>query len=268
MMDLPEEMIMHILEFVNDKIYISMTTKLFEKMCEKVYKNSKNLNMNDPYDINKFYCKTNIVNHNTDIKYMSNHKCLNCMFYKLFVAKNGKIIDIYFDDRHRQNMCESDTDDEELYEHYENNIRIKQKFVYALLHQYCVTNNISNLKYLGILISKVQEVYSFQGTMNEDLITISFINKSQDILMILMTCDSIKKQWPKSLCARHGSKESITPIMDELKFILDNHMMSPYEIYKLFKNDKMLIIYDSVYQYLEKYIDPITFNYLKINNQI
>lgn len=271
MMDLPEEMIMHILEFSNDKMCISMTSKIFWKRCKKVYDGSDNLNMNDPYDVNKFYCKKNILMRQTDIKYMFNHKCLNCIFHKFFVGIDGNIIDIYKSDKRILDFWDSDTDEEDNYEVHKKNMTINANFVYALLHQYCITNNISNLEYLGTLIKYLHPSYiSNYNRVEEleDLITISFMRKSYDILMILMTDYSIRAQWPKSLCHRYGSKELISPIIDEIKFMHENYIFTPLDIYKLFKSDRGLIIDDLIYQHLEKYINPATFNYLKINKKL
>jgi hypothetical protein len=71
---LPYELINHILYFVPDKIYTSMTCKLFLKMIHKMYESKQITNHNDPYVLSK-YCNS-----------------MYCQFYDIAVNQIAKIV--------------------------------------------------------------------------------------------------------------------------------------------------------------------------------
>jgi hypothetical protein len=83
---LPYEMITHIVNFVKDKIGLSMTCKLFDKLVLDIYKSGKLSNVNDSY-----YLKHLSNYQNIDEIY--NHNCLNLVMYRL---SNLQYSNLYF----------------------------------------------------------------------------------------------------------------------------------------------------------------------------
>jgi hypothetical protein len=78
---LPDETIMHILEFVPDKIYASMVCKRWGKLLNDMYKNNKNQILGDVYYLQKYYYEYGYECCTNHIPSIKNHQCLNFLCY-------------------------------------------------------------------------------------------------------------------------------------------------------------------------------------------
>lgn len=258
MHQLPYEMIMHIIGFVPDKVNVSMTCKLFCKLCNDLYDICDTIKFNDPYDINKFYNRKNILMNREDLKNIDNHNSLNCMFYKLYF-KNGKYNRNMYDDDELLNDKLQNTED------YMEQIAIRAKFVYRLLYSCCNTNNILKPIYINKLTNDIHPHYYKpvnMGDEKENLLNVAFKNKSYDIAMFLLLDTKIKGYWSNSLITRYKNETNINIIINEINMIVDHHVMTLLDIYEnIYSIAKdMLLLYDDLLKYLQNSIKPTIFN--------
>jgi hypothetical protein len=78
----PQEITTQITLLVENKINISMTSKLFRNFLQQMYDDKKLINYNDPYFVSKYYSVNSILNITKYIPTITNHKILNYVYDK------------------------------------------------------------------------------------------------------------------------------------------------------------------------------------------
>jgi hypothetical protein len=117
LLSLPDEIVTHILSFLPDKIYASMTCKLFEKLLMQMFNNKMINDYNDPYYLNKYYTNQNILIINRFLHLITNHNSLNCIYFKLYDTKNEEEYEEENDeDEHNDEDEDNKNNDEEYQE--------------------------------------------------------------------------------------------------------------------------------------------------------
>jgi hypothetical protein len=169
---LADELVAKIMTYEPNKIKISMVCKLWHQILVK--------NINSLCYLQEHYNCDNISQLSSHIKFIVNHNCLNFIFEKISNI-NPTVISW--------------------------NI-INKKTLYKLLEQYCVTNNISNPKYLCTLLKYVKNDFGRTGLVllfgkyNKgmlDILHLTRVNKSYDILAFLLLDSNIKDEYCSTL---------------------------------------------------------------------
>jgi hypothetical protein len=192
-MYLPPEIWTNIIDFMIDKTCISMTCKLFKKLCAKVYEDSEIMYYSDSYDVNVFYNKKIIMKFIGDLKNIESYNSLNCIFHKIFFKNeqcNEKIFDLndWYDDPDKQN-------DYKIL-HTKNIIKILN----ILLLQYIKTHNAQNIENLKMIIQTIELYSMYIYDMDIiDLLNEVFTQDNKEIIIILMEYKFIRKFCVKKL---------------------------------------------------------------------
>jgi hypothetical protein len=179
---LPIEMLITILEFVPDKMYISMTNKLFRKLCEDIYDKSIMVNNEDAYDVSKYYNGDNIYNVLDLIDVIDNCNCLNWWASKILIAVTGKESDI---------------------------LSVTSELVF----RYIRLNKVNI--YFGRLLKKLN-VQPWAMDYYTEVIDTAFECKAYDAAKILLSHKNIKQCWGQSVFNRYGDSKNTMDEIDQI----------------------------------------------------
>lgn len=254
-MYLPNEIWTHIIGFITDTTYTSMTCKLFKNLCLKVYEDSEILYLKNSHDINLFLTKKKIMERINILCQIQTHNCLNCIFHKIFV-KDGECDMDDFDDWY-DNITEKDKID-----HKFNKTRI----IYYLLFQYVKTNNISNHEHLKAM-TRMLKLYDKYIPDDEivDLISEAFVQNNPEMISILMKYKYIKKLWFLSYEERYQEEGENNyyveygcrqDMINEIEFVVDRGIFTYLKIYMTFKIYKSTFyMHKEILKYLKSKIN-------------
>lgn len=252
-MYLPNEIWTHIIGFITDTTYTSMTSHLFKNLCLKVYEDDKNLYLKNSYNINLFLTKKKIMKIINILCQIRTHNSLNCIFHKIFV-KDGECDIDDFDDWY-DNLTEKDK-----MNHKFNKARI----IYFLLFQHVKTNNISNPEHLKVMI-KMLELYNIPDDEIVNLISEAFVQNNQEMISILMEYKYIKKLWFLSYEERYQEEGENNyyveygcrqDMINEIEFVVDGGFFTYLKIYVTFKiNKSTFYMHKEILKYLKSKIN-------------
>lgn len=183
---IPYEIVNHILYFVPDKIYASMTCKLFQKMLHNMYETKQITNYNDPYVLSK-HCKGIEV---CDVG-------INCLSKIL----NHKSLD-YF-----------------VYRYDKNNIFFSENLLLHFTIQHCISGHISTPNNILKLVGKLDKHdYVFLSYFID-------IYKAYESLPIIMTVPGMKESWILCMCSLHNPNISIDDVVAKFDVIIEMGIM-------------------------------------------
>lgn len=206
--DIPNEVWTHIMSFVEDKTYLSMTCKKFVDITNRM--DESVINLNNPY-----YLKKNFTKKYRDvflcISRITNHKSLNFMAYT---------IDKY---------------------------NMDKMYMYLILNQNCVTNNISKSEYTYKFIKTLLHAHDSKNIFKMCLTNI-FANQSYDILMIFLNYSDIKAQCPRifleyyyygpltSTFLGHYYGEKIDIVIRDIEYLVSINAMTYGELFNAYNS--------------------------------
>jgi hypothetical protein len=229
LLDLPHDIIPLILYHIPDKTPASMTCKLFRKMLLDMLDKKQLSDINDSYYISHL----GITTFHFLIEHIHNPNCLNAIIYK------------FINDRVGYRMPK-----------------------YKLLKQNCKLNNISKPKYINFLVNEIERINYYGDKNIVDILDVAFINKSFDILMMIMISNKIKAHWANSIYKRYKNETQIDIIIEEINMLIKNNIMSYAEMYNdMYLMDKnKIFLYDDVMKYLEQFLNPNTIAFIRYKN--
>jgi hypothetical protein len=237
MISIPCEIIIHIFNYIPDKINTSITCKLWRNTLNNLQLSDHN----DPYFLKTHYNRKKLIGIKKHMRSITNSNCLNYIFYTLFGA-------MYF--TNRKSIYIPD--------------RITKKLTVPLLLQYCVINKI-NYCHIKVLMDEMFS-YPFSSYNDkhviEELINTTLNYKSYDILVILALDRTLKSQLFVHII-EHFKYESIDNIFNELDMLINNHIVSPVDFY--ISVNSLPADFSHKYEiksFLKKYINSHIVNYI------
>jgi hypothetical protein len=209
MIYLPDEMMMHIFGFVEDKTELSMTCKLFDKLLLDMYKTGNLSNDNDSYYL-KHYTKSNHVKYyNFPLSKIHNKNCLNfVMHYSL-----DKEYSIYF--------------------------------VSELLRQICKTKNNCRHDYIALLSCKIT---SFMCKSIMELFKDAINNKSFYLLKIVVSNSlNVKNGFARCFIEMFENRINmdVDNIITTMRIIVSHDIITYKELFDQFYKVKEMILGNS-----------------------
>lgn len=188
---LPNEMIVHILYFVHDRVYTSMACSKFNQILLKMIETNQITNYNDPYVLSK-KCKNIPHYFGDDLKqnlpHIMNHKSLDYICFKC----NGNYYGYSWD-----------------------------VGIFMLLKQCCVTDYAYHEQNI-INMFKCSKNLMYEPLWNyRELLNIAFNHKSWKIISTLMKIKSVRQEWRNSFCERYQTENNIDIIIDEINCLVE-----------------------------------------------
>lgn len=248
MLQLPNEMIMHIFEYVPDKMNIDSTCKRFKPLLIDLLK-SNDKNYNDPYCLRHYFNKDNIVEAFDDdsdteqseeeyvlalnITEISNHHCLNyilkilCDHFKIII---GPTRDILKD-------------------------RIGSKIMMPLIYQNCAVDNVSKPSYFKELMYQVSYLPIHRFACH------ALKYQSYCVLKMMLT------RYPDlnwiNVVFNTYNDISMHMVIKEINFVIQYKLQSYAQLYKDVYNLLYVSIKYDLLNYLEQFLDKDIINYLQ-----
>lgn len=213
---LPHEIISIILSHIPDKTQASITCKLFQKLLQTLYDTHQLSDIDDSYFLNKHFPNLNDKDFNK-ITNIHNYKCLNLIAYKLFVI---------------------------------DNVGISSDHTLMLIKQNCKLNNVSRPKYM----QKMYEKISLWLGDYSDILKITLLNKSYDMLILLFSLQHFKKEYIDIMPTRFEKETDINVITYEIDYLVKNNVLDYTTIYLKCHPYTQIPLYNELYKHLEKYV--------------
>lgn len=217
-------MIVHILYFVKDRVYVSMTCSKLKQTLLKMIDTKQITDYNDPYVLSQKYKIIPCIfddNLKQTMPHITNHKSLDYICYVL--SRN------------------------EYRYSWDNSI-------FVLLKRCCITNYASHAQYIINIFGQL-ECLQFKPSWDYvTLLSTAFTHKSWNIILILMNINDVKDVWIHSMIFRYKYEKNIDVIIDEINFLVDNGIID-YE----YAFNKIWLFYDSqliLKHELLKYLRP------------
>jgi hypothetical protein len=208
MFSLPFEIISHVLSN-NDNINLSMTCKYLNTILEQMFEQSQLFNYNDSYYLKKYYDKLNILAIEEYIPNITNHNCLNLIYFRLL--------------EYHVVYKEFSTEFKPIY---------RTDILYKLLLQNSITNNISKPKYIYQLCYSMPINPHYRSTKNKkNILKNAFKNNSNEIIIMLLLHIEMRDIWIQSVFTRYKSAIDADELIAEIKLLNTKHVMSLSEIY-------------------------------------
>lgn len=240
---IPDEIVVNILMFVKDRIYVSMVSHRMMSLLNLMHRQCMISDDNDPYYLKKEYGVLNIIGIQNKILKIKNHNCLNYIYRCVYptirnvVSDNGDKI--------------KSVDKWKLFGD-------NRKIPYMLFIQYLDTNNLKNEKNVCILIKYCLRHTDAFGTIFKYHLVVSKLIKYKkiNILKYLGYKVNIVSEWikyyrdynkPKPLNAKRVAKEFV--------YFIENNITTLNYVYRHMINVDIPIKNDII-QYLNTKIDP------------
>jgi hypothetical protein len=210
---LPQEIISHIISFVEDRIYVSMVCKSWIGMLDK-----DKVIPNDSYSLKQYSLQYDIIttlDHNV-VMNMSNYNSLKFLTYKLCELRDNRNLS----PGENPFLC-----------------RAVVSWTYNILCKLCEYNYIFEKHHLRDLFRYMGWETEWSNDSNSTkivkLINTAFEYKSYKILPLILSYSSWSKFWDKSVKHRYLNKLNCKDeLINEIEFLQKSHILSYLEIYK------------------------------------
>lgn len=236
---LPNETITHILQFIPDKVYASMVSKRWRQLLDGTVKDVQfhryridveiydgydyyehiiyiHKTYNDPFTLTKYVDAKNILKFKNNIQHVTNHNCLNYVWYVLKYVINLKHI-------------------------------INIRFAVNLLAQNCRVNNVSKPKYIF-------EMWDIILSVSAKYIMLDTILKHKSYDMLFLLAHQFNDLGPKWL--EYHNKRNTLPdeLIKEIDIFVDKNIMTYLHLYNLIYDSSVYFELD-ILPYLRTKID-------------
>lgn len=233
-MDLPYEMIDHIVFFVEDKIDVSMVCKMFNKITSDMYKHGRLNNYNDSYYLKHIYTHSSCIK--KIIHHIHNYNCLKFLVHKVLTTN-------YFNN------------DEELL---------------FILQRIFILNNNPDQSLIKSISQSLNNVVCYQISRIDVLMQV-FIYDAYDILRMVMNYAPILKTYlGQTLLEYHVDETDINVVIETIENLTNRHIITFFDLYAQIRKlddriaDKYdIVLWDELYDYLEKHIDKKKLKYFE-----
>lgn len=247
---IPNEIVVNILGFVKDRIYVSMVSHRMMSLLNLMYEQSMINDIDDPYYLKKEYNAFNIINISKKIYEIKNCNCLNYI-YKIVSPTIHNISD-------NSDKIKSS----EKWKLFGDNRQIP----FLLLKSYFYNGNIANEKRMCILIKySLQYTDAFEMNMPIYSLVIILINKKNiNILKYLGYKINIAYEF-LTYYNNYDKPRPLNPkiITKEFLYLIDHNITTLNYVYRNIQSSTIPIKNDII-QLLNKKIDPMMLELLTI----
>lgn len=136
--------------------------------------------------------------------------------------------------------------------------------MFELLTQHCILNNISKPSYIKLLIDSLCIIHNHNDLLN-DMMDICLCIGSYDMADFLFLCGSSSDRWLHSIPVDCTNKNSYIKIIESLKYLIKNHLISLPYFYTYLNNVNDFPYRNNILNFISQYLND---NILKLSNHI
>jgi hypothetical protein len=257
----PDEVFEYIFGYVQDKMNISMTCKLWKKILIDLFKKPHKIDYNDSYCLKTHYNVKNIMVFKNNVRFHG-------IFLDPDMSGQYKCTDYNIDSNIKNiTNCKSLNFITKLfYDYYKTRFRASIEgtnlSVPKLLQQHCIINNVSKPKYINRLL------YDVSDKQMSTALSCALAHNSYDIVKLILVNPlmfSRSLNWIGIIIARYEDSPTLEEVIKEIDFVINAKLLSVTCLYSQvckFETDSPIKI--QTLQYLEQFLDKDIIKYIQI----